>query len=168
MDWASFAGGLAVGVYLGWGYRHLWETFKHNAGLILPQPQRRLRLVRNDFTPPSAPEPLDHADRWRESVRAFLFWGNLCNFSERTMLAEGVASRPSIRRYRAFLAKSGLLAVTERGVTSWRRPWNYPTARAMLKHNFLALPFPEHSPWPLRRAWITAQAAQAGADGAGE
>lgn len=161
----QFWAGVGIGAYIGWGYRRLWQTLV-TAGL-LPTRQRPLRLVRNDYTPPSAPEPLDHTDRWRESVREFLFWGNMCGFSERVMMAEGVASRPIIRRYRGLLAAGGLLTVTERGGTTWRAPWNYPRARVMLKHKYLTLPYPKHAPWPLRRAWLTAQMAQAGADGAG-
>jgi len=167
MDTWEFWAGIGIGAYLGWGYRRILTVLRRNLGLPdSPPVQRRLRLVRNDYTPPSAPEPLDHSARWRESVREYLFWGNMCGFAERTMLAEGVASRPIIRRYREFLSSAGLLTVTERGGTTWRPPWNYPRVRAMLKHHYLSLPYPEHAPWPLRRAWLAAQMAQAGADGA--
>lgn len=169
MDWGAFAAGLGVGVYLGWGYRRLWATVRHNLGLGEPEPDQRPaapRLVVNSTAVASAPAPDDLTDEWNRALSVFALWGDLCGWSERKMLAEGVASRPSIRNYRAFMAEQELLVVIERGDTTWTREWNRHRLRVSLTHRLIALPYPAHRPWPLRARWQTAQTAQRSASGA--
>lgn len=163
MDWGTFAAGLGVGVYLGWGYRRLWATVRHNLGLSDPEPDQQPaapRLVVNATTVSSAPAPDDLTDEWNRALAVFALWGDLCGWSERRMCEAGFASRPSIRRYRSFMAAQELLVVTERGGTTWVRDWNRHKLRVSLAHKLIALPYPSHRPWPLRARWQTAQTAR--------
>lgn len=175
IDWLTFTAGLGLGVYLGWGYRRLWLVVKHNVDFGEKEPAAKLpalRLVdRHAVTVATVMEQPDTREAWDTAVTDYAFWGDLCRWSERRMLAEGIASRPSIRHYRAFLAAARLLIVAERGSTAWAYGWDRHRLRVSLRRRLLSLPYPAHEPWPLRMRWRAgemAQMAQAGADGADE
>lgn len=171
MDWGAFAAGLGVGVYLGWGYRRLWAVVRHNLGWRDAEPAEAppsaLRVVsQHAYTSPAQIEPADRREAWDRAVKVMALWGDLCGWSERELMAQGVASRPSIIKYRAFLARQELLVVTERGRTTWVSGMDRHRFYWLIKSRMIALPYPEHEPWPLRLRWRTAQPAQRSADGA--
>jgi hypothetical protein len=152
MDWPSFGAGLAVGIYLGAGYKHLWQTLMHNIGWR--SKARKLRLQKNVTNSPvlmaQAESPL-HRCNWDTHLISFALNADLVgNLSERAVVSAGiVGGLGDYRVYQDLLVKAGAWQTRPRSRVRWATGWGVKRLRARLRRGTTAPPYPDHDPPPL-------------------
>lgn len=142
---AQFILGVGVGVFIGSGWRFVYEFATRNVhGLKWPsvRPLRAVNMRAETTlfaqTVDASIEPGHIPLMWKSRMRAFVFHAEMCKASARGLKARIGLDRPRQMPYLNLLIDAGLLRVKPRETSVWLTDWT-------TRHRAIAtLPYPRN------------------------